>query len=264
MDFERYVNDVADFLDNYSEVKRYINDLNLDPVYELIIKEANRLGDDAFHTAQIRLTSCLSYVLIKAGINPIEHVTKIPAYFMCEHDVESLDISNVKSIGEKAFANCQKLKHVKISNVDTIKSKVFTSCVRLQSVDIQNVADIENYVFDDCYKLEIANIGDSVRYVGIGAFNDCEKLTSFKWPKNAIDIMNNTFKHCKLLQSLEIPNTVSSISDNVFWGCDNLKSIKFSGTKEEWKKVLKVRLWRKESIISEVICTDGKVTYKVD
>lgn len=51
MDFERYVNDVADFFDNYPEVKRYVNDLNLDPVYELVVKEANRLGDDAFHTA---------------------------------------------------------------------------------------------------------------------------------------------------------------------------------------------------------------------
>lgn len=264
MDFERYSTYVKDFFDNYPEVQKYINELDLDPIYDLIIKEANQLGDDAFHTTQTRLTSCLSYILIKAGINPIEHVTKIPAYFMCNHDVESLDISNVKFIGEKAFANCQKLKHVKISNVDTIKSKAFTSCIKLQSVDIQNVADIDNYVFDDCYRLQTVNIDDSIKFIGMGAFNDCEKLTSFKWPKNTIEIVDNTFKHCKSLQNLEIPNTVSSISDWVFWGCDSLKSIKFNGTKEEWKKIYKVKLWRKESVISEVICTNGTVKYDVD
>lgn len=264
MDFERYVNDVADFFDNYPEVQRYVNQLDLDPIYDLIVKEANRLGDDAFHTAQIRLTSCFSYVLIKAGINPIEHVTKIPAYFMCEHNIENLNIDSVKSIGEKAFANCQNLKHVKIYNVDTINAKAFTSCVKLQSVDIQNVNCIENYAFDDCYKLKTINIDDNVSYIGIGAFNDCEKLTSFKWPKNTIDIMNNTFKHCESLQSLELPSTLENISDNVFWGCNKLQSIKFNGTKEQWKKLFKVKLWRKESMISEVICTNGKVTYKVD
>lgn len=264
MDFERYSTYVKDFFDNYPEVQKYVNELNLDPIYDLIIKEVNRLGDDAFHTTQIRLTSCLSYILIKAGINPIEHVTKIPAYFMCDHDVESLDISNVKVIGEKAFTNCQKLKHVKISNVDIIKSKAFTSCIKLQSVDIQNVTGIDNYVFDDCYRLETVNIDDSVKFIGMGAFNDCEKLTSFKWPKNAIEIVDNTFKHCKSLQSLELPSTLESISDNVFWGCDKLQSIKFNDTKEQWKKLFKVKLWRKESMISEVICTNGKVTYKVD
>ena len=264
MDFERYSTYVKDFFDNYPEVQKYINELDLDPIYDLIIKEANRLGDDAFHTIQTRLTSCFSYILIKAGINPIKHVTKIPDYFMCDHDIESLDISNVKSIGEKAFANCQKLKHVKISNVDTIKSKAFTSCIKLYSVDIQNVVDMYRYVFDDCYRLETVNIDDSTEFIGMGAFNDCEKLTSFKWPKNTVEIVDNTFKHCKLLQSLEIPNTVSSISDSVFWGCDNLKSIKFNGTKEEWKRIYKVKLWRKESVISEVICTNGIVKYSVD
>ena len=64
--------------------------------------------------------------------------------------------------------------------------------------------------------------------------------------------------------NLEIPNTVSSISDWVFLGCDNLKSIKFNGTKEEWKRIYKVKLWRKESVISEVICTNGIVKYSVD
>ena len=264
MDFERYINDVANFLDNNPEVQKYINELDLDPIYDLIVKEANRLGDDAFHTTQIRLTSCFSYILMKAGINPIEHVTKIPAYFMCDHSIESLDISNVKSIGEKAFANCQKLKHVKISNVDTIASKAFTSCVKLQSVDIQNVNCIENYAFDDCYRLQTVNIDNNVSYIGMGAFNDCEKLISFKWPKNTIDIMNNTFKHCESLQSLELPNTLENISDDVFWGCDNLKSIKFNDTKEEWKKIFKVKLWRKESSISEVICTNGVVKYNAD
>ena len=63
INFERYSTYVKDFFDNYPEVQKYINELDLDPIYDLIIKEASRLGDDAFHTIQIRLTSCLSYIL---------------------------------------------------------------------------------------------------------------------------------------------------------------------------------------------------------
>ena len=263
MDFERYYTYIEDFFDNYPEVQSYINKLDLDSVYDLIIKEVNRLGDDAFHTLQIRLTSCLSYILIKANINPIEHVTKIPAYFMYEHDIENLDISNVKFIDENAFANCNNLKHIKISNVDTIFSKAFASCVKLQSVDIQNVTNIGHYVFDNCYRLEIANIDDNTKHIGIGAFYDCEKLLNFKWPKNAIEVDTDTFTHCESLQTLEIPNTICQIFDEAFLGCGNLKSIEFNGSKEEWEKVLKARFWRKKSAISEIKCTDGVVKYSV-
>lgn len=96
------------------------------------------------------------------------------------------------------------------------------------------------------------------------AFNGCSNLKSFKWPKNTTKITSGVFGHCKELQDLELPNTVDSIENDVFWGCDKLQSIKFDGTKEQWNKVFKVKHWRKESMISEVICTDGKVTYKVD
>lgn len=58
---------------------------------------------------------------------------------------------------------------------------------------------IENYAFDDCYRVETIIIDNNVSYIGMGAFNDCEKLTSFKWPKNTIDMMNNIFKHCESL-----------------------------------------------------------------
>lgn len=130
MDFERYINDVADFLDNYPEAKSYINELNLDPVYELITKEADRIGD-LLSSFKSKLTSCLTYVLIKAGIDPMKYVTKIPAYFMYEHDIENLNISNVKSIGNAAFYHCNNLKHVKISNVEHLYQSCFNDCINL-------------------------------------------------------------------------------------------------------------------------------------
>ena len=106
LNYGNYIDDIEKFFAEYSnETFVILNETNdYDEFYKL-------LSDFSINTAipTAGLVINTTRILKKAGINPIEHITKIPAYFMYEHDVESLNISNVKVIGEGVFYDCNKL-----------------------------------------------------------------------------------------------------------------------------------------------------------
>ena len=88
--------------------------------------------------------------------------------------------SNVTSIGDSAFYDCDRLISVTIPNsVTTIGANAFDSCSSLTSVTIPNsVTSIGNYAFSYCSSLASVTIGESVTKIGWGAFYTCSNLTS--------------------------------------------------------------------------------------
>ncbi|MDE6263401.1 MAG: leucine-rich repeat domain-containing protein, partial [Muribaculaceae bacterium] len=106
----------------------------------------------------------------------------------------------VTSIGEYAFSRCRELTKV---------------------IGTDSITHVGKYAF---YASGITSIElPSVRYIGMGAFNDCRvKSVSLGW--GITDILYNTFAYSDLTY-LDIPNSVKEIGENAFYYCKNLKSL---------------------------------------
>lgn len=102
--------------------------------------------------------SNLTYLLMVAGIDPLEYMDEIPRDYLAHNsDLISIDIpGNIKSIGKYAFRNCKNLETIAISNgVTTIGYEAFKNCSSLTSVTIgNNVTSINYRTFDECSSLK--------------------------------------------------------------------------------------------------------------
>jgi hypothetical protein len=63
--------------------------------------------------------------------------------------------------------------------------------------------------------------GNSIKYIGTSAFNECAKITSLNL-SNVGDIDAHAFKQCTGLTSIKFSDSIYKISNGAFYGCTNL------------------------------------------
>ena len=199
--------------------------------------------------------------------------------------IEEVEIPDtVTEIGNYAFHNFRKLKKINIPNsVNRIGLGAFYLCESLVSITIpEGVTSIEGDAFNGCSSLTNITIPDGVTSIGKGAFNDCSSLTNIKLPNNLISIGSNAFRYCSSLSSITIPESVTgigefafagcssltsitisegvtSIGEFAFTGCSSLTNITYNGTQEQWNRISKNSLWKNNSAIKAITCTDGVI-----
>ncbi len=86
---------------------------------------------------------------------------------------------------------------------------------------------IEN-IPDHCFSnsdIEKIIIPDSVKTIGTGAFEYCEKLSEVSLPNGLIEIGERAFYYCLSLKNISIPNGVTCISSYAFQCCQSLSDI---------------------------------------
>lgn len=168
--------------------------------------------------------------------------------------------STVVTIADRAFYNCNRLKHVSVTNnVVTIGFQVFESCDSLNSIIIGSgvssiggesfkgckslssiVINEENAIFDsrdNCNAIvntttntiivgcKNTTIPSSVTSIGVSAFEECVGLTSINIPDNITSIGGSAFAHCSQLSSVILPSSISEIGYQVFSWCGKITSI---------------------------------------
>ena len=198
------------------------------------------------------------------------------AFYYCER-VTSVTIPNsVTTIGKSAFSNCDSLVNIEVASdnsnyssvdgvlfdknksiliqypvgnqrtkytipnsVKTIGDSAFVYCRSLTSVTIPNsVTTIGTYVFERCRSLTSVTIPNSVTTIGGFAFSSCRGLTSVTIGNSVTTIGGYAFEYCSGLTSVTIGNSVKIIGDSAFIGCSSLKDVYYSGSEEQWKKIL--------------------------
>ncbi|MFV0469330.1 MAG: leucine-rich repeat domain-containing protein [Dysgonomonas sp.] len=173
---------------------------------------------------------------------------------------------SVDSIGENAFVNCINLIELNYNAI---------SCRKMGYVSLNGLPGLGgDYYFvpllKECKNLTTINIGSEVENIPIGAFSDCEGLTTvnfnaanciktggsfqsadwligsifvsiFKGCEKLITINignkvqripDNAFRSCKNIASITIPNNVATIGDYTFYGCEALTSITLGNSLE--------------------------------
>ena len=129
----------------------------------------------------------------------------------------------------------------------------------LRSVTVTG-GNILRGAFGYCSMLTSITIPDNVTSIGDSAFYGCSGLTSITIPDNVTSIGDSAFYGCTGLTSVTIGNGVTSIGSMVFAYCYELLSVTFEGTKADWKAITKEDSWKNNSPLTEVVCSDGKVS----
>ena len=153
---------------------------------------------------------------------------------------------SLQSIGEQAFANCQKLTSINFpKTLQTIKKEAFLNCkgveqlvmpASLQEIGrrafkrcgieyVQFPAEsglqaVENQAFEECASLKNVDLAATkLKIISEETFKNCEKLEKVILPQNLTEIKKDAFYHCIKLVSIEWPPTLRSIGDGAFQMC---------------------------------------------
>ena len=214
-------------------------------------------AESAFNYDVLSDASGASYIEITGCSNTLVNA-EVPA---------EIDGIAVKSIGDRAFSWCEKLKKVVIPDgVTSIGESAFEGCAALEAVTIpEGVTQFGNYAFFDCTSLTDINIPESLTAIGNYAFENCVKITDAELPAGVSELGHGVFNSCISLEainvaegnavyrseggmllskdsavliaypagaeseSVEIPEGVSEIGFGAFLNCDNLKNISIGG-----------------------------------
>lgn len=121
--------------------------------------------------------------------------------FAWHPSLETVDLPDVQSIGERAFYRCVSLNTVSMPNVEEIEYSAFYSCSSLESVSMPKVKSIESNAFSSCSTLKSVYI-PNVESIGQYAFNSCKNLVSITIPETTKNFGNNVFSNCPLLREI--------------------------------------------------------------
>jgi len=133
--------------------------------------------------------------------------------------------NSVTSIGVTAFYDCSGLTSVTIGdNVTSMGNDAFGGCTNLPITD--NIRYADTYVVEAIDKtLTEYTIKSDTKWIGAGAFEDCDNLTNITIPDSVIGIGYWAFAFCKSLTSIIIPDSITSIGNDVFYKCFGLTSV---------------------------------------
>ncbi len=137
-----------------------------------------------------------------------------------------------KTIGSRAFYNCQKLSSVTFGeNITDIGSSAFWGCVELKSIVFNNhLTVIGESAFSGCSALTSIEWGSGLDEIGKNAFYGCSSLKTLQLPTPLTIIGIGSFAECSSLETLVIPATVTKLNGEAFINTVKLNSITFNAS----------------------------------
>ena len=141
--------------------------------------------------------------------------------------------SDVKSIGERAFRQCEELTSIdfsKCTSLSSIDNSAFETCRGLKSINLRectSLTSIGEDAFSYCTGLKSLSLPSSLISIGRSAFDSCENLTGTLNLSNCTRLTSigvRSFSQCKIT-SLSLPSSLTSIESNAFRECGSLENI---------------------------------------
>lgn len=240
------------------------------------------IGDGAFYGCTV-----LENVELPKKLSAISK----SAFVNCTNLSEIKIPDGVVVIEKEAFYGCSSLTSVDFGkSLVRIGDKAFYGCSEINNLGFpETLAIISNMAFMNCGSISELVLPDSLICIGVGAFENCSSITSVVMPENVKVISANAFAGCseiadvyvqnlnnwckvsfgnteanpvhnkgilylngELVTELVIPADIKSISDYAFCDSGSIQTIYFTGTADEYNKVIgSNNVFLKKMILSE-------------
>jgi hypothetical protein len=130
-----------------------------------------------------------------------------------------------RRIGGHAFEQCNGLTNVVMLNLVEIEHYAFDRCANLTNVNLPNtVTSIDDFAFRGCTSVKTVKIGASVTNIGQYAFGGCS-MSSVIIPNSVREIGVGAFEQCFKLGSVTLSTNLETLRSNVFTQCSSLTNI---------------------------------------
>ena len=176
-----------------------------------------------------------------------KNVKHVPDFLCYDLEIDTIDFSNVTSLGHYSFVDCNALTSIDLSNIEEIPEWCFASCDGLTSLDLSSAKAVNDWAFAACDGLPYITIPEGLTYLGAGAFSfsdglkaayfnatDCEIGASeidaeYFGCRPSVKSLFTPFTECKLLTAIVFGNGVTVIPSNIANNVTTLKEITFQG-----------------------------------
>ena len=149
-----------------------------------------------------------------------------------DYQVTSVSGSN-NSSGFKNYQN----RIILLSNLTSIGNSAFYDCNSLTSIEIPNsVTSIGELAFQSCISLTSVSLPSTLTSIADRAFFYCSSLASITLPSTLTSIGELAFQSCISLTSITIPEGVTAIGGGVFSSCSSLEA--FNGDGNSYYKIV--------------------------
>ena len=159
------------------------------------------------------------------------------AFFSCMSLREFLLPKSLETLGDGAFAMCQKLMSISISEGNTRfispggvlysadgRTLYAYPAGKLQREYVCDAADIRPFSFYGAENLERVSFSNA-ESIGNGTFVSCLRLTDIALPESLKVIGQGAFDSCISLTAITLPSSLELIGDGAFSYCERLRSI---------------------------------------
>lgn len=132
--------------------------------------------------------------------------------------------ANIVADGEYYLRSSSGKEYLPTEN--TIGERMFTSR-GLQTILLpKSVTSIDDNAFFSCHSLNKVVIYDnSVKTIGMAAFEYCSSLADIILPEGVTTIARSAFEHCTKLSEINIPKKITAINNATFSGCVSLRNM---------------------------------------
>lgn len=143
------------------------------------------------------------------------------------------DLSQVTSIGDRAFYGCSALETVDLHSVTTMGYAAFQGCDALSGkIDLSNLEVIPGHAF--CYDPNITSVitCPTLRSIGDWAFIWAD-ISTISLPETLNSIGTYTFYKASLSGTVALPDSLTQLGASAFSGCEEVNAIQIgSGLKD--------------------------------
>ncbi len=150
----------------------------------------------------------------KIGVLSLSKLTSVGDYAFANCEKFDLTAQNLSAIGVSSFENCTSLMSAQFSKIATLPDNCFKGCAYLQNTDLSGATSIGENSFFGCSSMKNISFAN-LKTIGEGAFDGCESVTTIYLP----------------LIQFDLSDTKSSL--DVFDSCSSVTSVtvKFMSTK---------------------------------
>ena len=182
------------------------------------------IGDDAFYECD-SLNSVIWNAKNCDNINKEAHpFVDLPYY--CSNITSFTFGDEVEHIPAYLCYGMSNLKEITVSNVTSIGDRAFYDCANLNKV--YYTASVNDWL-----ELNFTKASNNPIYYADNLYINNELLTDLEI--TSVDSINDyAFYNCKSIKTIEIGDNVISIGDKAFYECNNLSRVNYLGSVDKW------------------------------